>query len=86
MDNACRKPLMLTIKETAIEWNLPEHYVRQKVLSGEFFAVKAGRKYLVNQELVRAYLFGEKAAQTAENKDSRAVADDTLRMSPISLK
>lgn len=86
MDNACRKPLMLTIKETAVEWGLPVHYVREKVLSGEFFAVKAGRKYLVNQELVRAYLFGETAAPTVENTDNRAAVGDTLRMSPISLK
>lgn len=84
--NAYRKPLMLTIKDTAAEWGLPVHYVREKVLSGEFFAVKAGKKYLVNQEIVRAYLFGEKTAPTDENKDIGAAVGDTLRMSPISLK
>lgn len=41
-------PVMMTIKDTAKAFNLPEHFVRQAVLSGRYIAVNAGRKYLVN--------------------------------------
>ncbi len=49
-------PRMLTIKETAKEFNLPEHFVRQTVLSGRCVAVRAGKKYLVNANKFSEFL------------------------------
>ena len=49
-------PRMETIKETAKLFNLPEHFVRQKVSCGEVVAVKAGKKYLVNIDKFAEYL------------------------------
>jgi len=42
------RPTMLTIKETAKELNLPEHYIRQLCKSGKIVSVKAGVKNLIN--------------------------------------
>lgn len=49
-------PHMETIKKTAKLFGLAEYFVRQKVLSGEIVAVKAGRKYLVNVDKFAEYL------------------------------
>lgn len=49
-------PRMETIKETARLFNLPEYFVRRKVLSGEIAAVRTGRKYLVNVDKLAEYL------------------------------
>lgn len=49
-------PHMETIKRTAKLFGLAEYFVRQKVLSGEIVAVKAGRKYLVNVDKFAEYL------------------------------
>lgn len=49
-------PYMATIKETAKLFGLPEHLVRQKVLSGEVVAISAGRRYLVNVDRFAEYL------------------------------
>lgn len=49
-------PHMETIKAAAKLLGLPEHFVRQKVISGEIVAVKAGSKYLVNVDKFIEYL------------------------------
>lgn len=49
-------PRMETIKNTAKLFGLSEHLVRQKVLSGEVVAIKAGRRYLVNVDKFTEYL------------------------------
>ena len=49
-------PRMETIKNTAKLFGLPEHLVRQKVLSGEVVAISAGRRYLVNVDRFAEYL------------------------------
>lgn len=49
-------PHMETIKKTAKLFGLAEYFVRQKVLSGEIVAVKAGCKYLVNVDKFAEYL------------------------------
>lgn len=49
-------PHMASIKKTAELFGLPVHFVRQKVTSGEIFAVKAGNRYLVNVERLAEYL------------------------------
>ena len=49
-------PKMETIKNTAKLFGLPEHFIRQKAISGEIVAVKAGCKYLVNVDKLAEYL------------------------------
>lgn len=49
-------PTMKTIKTTAELFGLPEHFVRQKVISGEIVAVRAGKRYLVNVDKFAEYL------------------------------
>lgn len=53
-------PHMETIKNTAKLFGLPEHLVRQKVLSGEVVAISAGRRYLVNVDKFAEYLNSNK--------------------------
>lgn len=53
-------PRMETIKNTAKLFGLPEHLVRQKVLSGEVIAISAGRRYLVNVDKFADYLNSNK--------------------------
>ena len=79
-----KSPQMLTIRDTAALFNLPIHFVRQKVNSGEVVAVRAGRKFLVNADSVTAFLSTgipqgtpPKAAPHVENAP---------RITPISLK
>ncbi len=48
--------VMLTIKEAATKFNLPEHFVRQLVWQKKVKFVKAGRKYLINQQSLIDYL------------------------------
>lgn len=49
-------PHMATIKATAKLFGLPEHFIRQLVLSGKVVAVKAGCKYLVNTDRLTEFL------------------------------
>ena len=83
MENIVKIPQMLTIRETAALFNLPVHFVRQKVNSGEVVAVRAGRKFLVNVERFADYLNGN----VGEKSAPRCFADEpTPRIAPISLK
>lgn len=56
MDNEIKIPRMETIKTTAALFNLPVHFVRCKVASGEVVAVRAGRRFLVNVDKFAEYL------------------------------
>ncbi|ADU23190.1 hypothetical protein Rumal_2720 [Ruminococcus albus 7 = DSM 20455] len=60
MENIYTRPLpkMRTIKETAAELNVPVYALRQWVKSGEVPAVYAGRKALLNLDLVIKFLNG----------------------------
>ena len=49
-------PRMVTIKEAAKAFALPEHYVRSLVISGTIVATKTGNKYLVNLGKFAEYL------------------------------
>lgn len=53
-------PTMKTIKETAKDFNLPEHFVRTLCKSGKICCVRAGAgtgsKYLINQQKFAEYL------------------------------
>ena len=63
-------PRMETIKNTAKLFGLPEHLVRQKVLSGEIVAISAGRRYLVNVDKFADYLNSNKLAAPDERNKS----------------
>lgn len=51
-----KPPRMETIKATAALFNLPVHFIRQKVATGEIVAVRAGRRFLVNVDKLAEYL------------------------------
>ena len=51
-----QKPKMLTIAQTAKEFNLPKNFVRQAVLDGRIVHVKAGKKHLINAQKVEEWL------------------------------
>lgn len=49
-------PRMRTIKQTAQETGLPEHFIRQLVKQNKISYVKAGCKALINLDLFIDYL------------------------------
>lgn len=55
-------PRMLTIKQTAKLFNLPEHsirvFAREDQAGARLYTVMAGKKYLINQERFAAFLNG----------------------------
>ena len=54
------KITMLTIKEAAaLVDGLTEYRVREMCRSGELPCCKAGKKYLINKEILHKYLSGE---------------------------
>lgn len=76
-------PRMETIKITAKIHGLPEHLVRQKVLSGEVVAIKAGRRYLVNVDKFTEYLNTNKLPAPYEQDDP--TEHNSIRPIPTSL-
>lgn len=69
MTDSTKIPHMETIKNTAKLFGLAEHFIRQKVLSGEIVAVKAGSKYLVNVDKLAEYL--NTHTEGADKQDTR---------------
>jgi len=59
-------PTMLTINEAATKFNLAKHFVRQAVLQGQIPHVKAGKKFLINENHFIDYLSGGRTAGTKE--------------------
>lgn len=76
-------PRMETIKNTAKLFGLPEHLVRQKVLSGEVVAISAGRRYLVNVDKFAEYLNSNKIS--APNERDKSVEQSGIRPIPVKL-
>ena len=76
-------PRMETIKNTAKLFGLPEHLVRQKVLSGEVVASSAGRRYLVNVDKFAEYLNSNKLP--APNKHDEPAEQTVIRPIPVNL-
>lgn len=70
-------PRMESIPTTAALLNLPVHFVRQKVSSGEIVAIKAGRRFLVNVDKLVEYLNSSKL--TPEPDEAASVG----RITPI---
>ena len=59
-ENTNEKIVMLTIKEAAaLVDGLTEYRVRQLCRSGELPCIKAGKKYLINKDVLFRYLGGE---------------------------
>ena len=59
-ENTNEKIVMLTIKEAAaLVDGLTEFRVRQLCRSGELPCIKAGKKYLINKEVLIRFLRGE---------------------------
>lgn len=82
MENCIKIPRMETIKNTAALFNLPVHFVRQKVNSGEIVAVRAGNRYLVNVDKFADYLNTCTAADPARRSDK----ESTAKIKPISIR
>lgn len=78
-----RVPRMETIKITAKIFGLPEHLVRQKVLSGEVVAISAGRRYLVNVDKFADYLNSNKLP--APNEQDEAAERSGIYPIPVKL-
>ena len=76
-------PNMETIKATAKLLGLPEHFIRQKVISGEIVSVKAGRKYLVNVDKLVEYL--NTHTESATEQEEQAAALYGIRPVPVEL-
>ena len=59
-ENTNEKIVMLTIKEAAaLVDGLTEYRVRQLCRSGELPCIKAGKKYLINKEVLIRFLGGD---------------------------
>lgn len=82
MDNEIKVPRMETIKVTAQIFNLPVHFVRCKVASGEVVAVRAGKRFLVNVDKFAEYL--NTYTISADPKGDEAAKSS--RISPIDLR
>ncbi|MCH5348672.1 MAG: hypothetical protein J1E40_05065 [Oscillospiraceae bacterium] len=76
-------PRMETIKNTAKLFGLPEHLVRQKVLSGEVVAISAGRRYLVNVDKFAEYLNSNTISTSADQEESTEYT--AIRPIPVKL-
>lgn len=76
-------PRMETIKNTAKLFGLPEHLVRQKVLSGEVVAISAGRRYLVNVDKFAEYLNSNKLS--APDKQDVSAEYTGIRLIPVKI-
>ncbi|MBS7397442.1 MAG: helix-turn-helix domain-containing protein [Ruminiclostridium sp.] len=77
MTDNIRIPRMRTIKETAELFDLPVHFVRQKVNDGEIVAVRAGRRFLVNIDRFAEYLDSNTIPQ--ESKADSGIQPIALR-------
>jgi excisionase family DNA binding protein len=47
---------MFTINEAAEFYGLPKHFIRQLVLTKSIPSIKAGKKYLINENILTNYL------------------------------
>ena len=72
-------PRMRTIKETAEIFNLPVHFVREKVSAGEVVAVRAGRRFLVNIDRFAEYLNTCKVQSEQQTADSGKIQRIDIR-------
>ena len=62
-------PRMLTIKQTAQEFGLPEHYIRSLARSGKIVATRAGVKILINADRLAEFLNNSRLGEETEEED-----------------
>lgn len=87
MDINLKIPEMLTIKETKVRYDLPEHCVRRMVADGCVVSIRAGRKFLVNAASVTRYLeTGIPQGTAATAAPRRSDGETAPRIAPISLR
>ncbi len=77
--NDIKIPRMRTIKETAEIFNLPVHFVREKVSAGEVVAVRAGRRFLVNIDRFADYLNSSTVQSAQQTADSGKIQRIDIR-------
>lgn len=85
-NNPIKIPQMYKIPKIAEIYNLPVHFVRSLVNSGEVVAVRVGNKILVNAEKFAEYLNSNTLHGTeekAEIKDNDGL-NNPPRIAPIS--
>ncbi|MCM1330601.1 MAG: hypothetical protein NC253_14315 [Ruminococcus sp.] len=78
-------PRMETIRNTAKLFGLPEHLVRQKVLSGEVVAISAGRRYLVNVDRFAEYLNSNKISAADKDENGETEGKTGIYKIPVKL-
>lgn len=72
--NLLTKPTMLTVKETAEEFQISQYYARQLALSGTVKAVRIGKgKILINAESVAEYFSNAYITPSAANDTAESV-------------
>lgn len=69
---------MLTIAETAETYGISQYAVRKWVNSGSLPAVRIGKKFLINEQVIEKFLKGESIDACEKN--------DTCEIKPISVK
>ena len=74
-------PHMITIAETARKYGVAAHFVRQLVSSGRVIAVRAGRKFLVNDVKFAEFLNTSRITEQAEDSEN----DNGITPIPIKL-
>lgn len=78
-------PRLATLKEAAGLTGLSYGFLRQKALSGEIVAVRAGRKFLINIDRLVDYLNGENIS-TYQQEESAAIPNNVLELDVMSMK
>lgn len=68
-------PKMATLREAAELTGLSYGFLREKALTGEIVAIRAGRKFLINFDRLIDYLNGE-TVHTYQTEEHAAVPDD----------
>lgn len=77
-------PRMATLREASELTGLSYGFLRQKALSGEIVAIRAGRKFLVNIDRLISYLNGE--TLVPESMSNRSTVEPHAGISPIRFK
>lgn len=60
---------MLTIAETAANYGISQYAVRKWVNSGALPAVRIGKKFLINEQVIESFLKGESVPAPAHGKN-----------------
>ena len=78
-------PRLATLKEAAGLTGLSYGFLRQKALSGEIVAVRAGRKFLINIDRLVDYLNGENIS-AYRKEEAATIPNNVLELDVMSMK